>query len=315
MTISCLLIQPNPASALNEDAGRLAVEDWEGFCRRARLMCGVHAGVPGEMAEAVREAQSRGDDVDGEEKKKGEGNKVVEAERKSEGAASRSTKGKEKAVVPAEDEENNAQTLLSRDADTDPEADWIPGPPTHMAAPPPPFSERLRPTAKENVFGIKGLEDDDADAMALDTPPLVSAKLTALSTEGSFSQQHSFSLRVPPPAQPMARNPVLPTSPLTRNHTTTLPPPSSSLATESQTTHPLLTEFSWTWQDAQIIHSSAATSSPRKTAAVSAVRKRLATPDFAERAEWEVSKFQRTGCDLRRYNRGDWGPRVGIGRL
>ncbi|KAF2272590.1 UBC-like protein [Westerdykella ornata] len=345
VTISCLLIQPNPASALNEDAGRLAVEDWEGFCRRARLMCGVHAGVPEGMAEAVREAQRRGEEEEeekkkedeDEEEKRGETEKEKadqEEKRKSDGML-RSSKGKEKAVVPTEDEENDTRTLFTRDtvadAESDPEGDWIPGPPAHMPAVTPSVSGPLRTTAKENVLGIKGLEglqkddgDGDGDAMAVDGPPLAGPKSAELSsTVGSFGK-HSFSLRVPSTTDlnGAAVEGLLSSSsisPLARNKnnstktTATQPSPGLTLTTQDpHTAHPLLTEFSWTWQDAQILYSSSPSSSPATSAAV---KKRHATPDFAARAAWEVSRLRRTGGDLRRYNRGDWGPRVGVGRL
>ncbi len=62
VTISCLLIQPNPASALNEAAGKLATEDWDGYCRRAKLMTEIHAAVPSNIASEVKEAQMRGED-------------------------------------------------------------------------------------------------------------------------------------------------------------------------------------------------------------------------------------------------------------
>ncbi|KAF2496113.1 UBC-like protein, partial [Lophium mytilinum] len=46
VTISCLLIQPNPESALNAEAGRLCAEDWGSFERRVKVWVGIHAGVP-----------------------------------------------------------------------------------------------------------------------------------------------------------------------------------------------------------------------------------------------------------------------------
>jgi len=41
--VRCLLIEPNPESALNEEAGRLFMEDYESYARRARLMTNIHA--------------------------------------------------------------------------------------------------------------------------------------------------------------------------------------------------------------------------------------------------------------------------------
>lgn len=41
--IKCLLIEPNPASALNEDAGKLLLDDYQEFFQRATLMTEIHA--------------------------------------------------------------------------------------------------------------------------------------------------------------------------------------------------------------------------------------------------------------------------------
>lgn len=43
MVIRCLLIVPNPASALNEDAGKLLLEDYDAYYSRAQLMTKLHA--------------------------------------------------------------------------------------------------------------------------------------------------------------------------------------------------------------------------------------------------------------------------------
>lgn len=39
----CLLIEPFAESALNEEAGRLLLEDYEAFAKQARLMAQIHA--------------------------------------------------------------------------------------------------------------------------------------------------------------------------------------------------------------------------------------------------------------------------------
>lgn len=64
ITISCLLIQPNPDSALNAEAGALIQESFEAFERRARLMTSINAGIPRALLEGVREAQTRGQESD-----------------------------------------------------------------------------------------------------------------------------------------------------------------------------------------------------------------------------------------------------------
>lgn len=42
-TIKCLLIAPNPESALNEEAGRLLLEKYEDYAKHAKLMTQIHA--------------------------------------------------------------------------------------------------------------------------------------------------------------------------------------------------------------------------------------------------------------------------------
>lgn len=41
--IRCLLIEPNPESALNEEAGKLLLEGFGDFAKKARLMTSIHA--------------------------------------------------------------------------------------------------------------------------------------------------------------------------------------------------------------------------------------------------------------------------------
>jgi len=43
LTIKCLLIYPNPESALNEEAGRLLLERYDDYFKHAKLMTGIHA--------------------------------------------------------------------------------------------------------------------------------------------------------------------------------------------------------------------------------------------------------------------------------
>lgn len=42
-TIKCLLIYPNPESALDEEAGKQLLADYEGYSKYARLLTGIHA--------------------------------------------------------------------------------------------------------------------------------------------------------------------------------------------------------------------------------------------------------------------------------
>lgn len=43
LTIKCLLIVPNPESALNEEAGKMLLEQYEDYCQRAKMMTEIHA--------------------------------------------------------------------------------------------------------------------------------------------------------------------------------------------------------------------------------------------------------------------------------
>jgi ubiquitin-conjugating enzyme E2 S len=81
VTISCLLIQPNPDSALNAEAGSLIQEDYAAFAKRAELMTSIHAVVPKALRETVREAQMRGQEVE-EKDERSEANTQVEAPRR-----------------------------------------------------------------------------------------------------------------------------------------------------------------------------------------------------------------------------------------
>merc|ERR1712146_240586 len=57
--IRCLLIVPFPESSLNDEAGKLFMESYEEFARRARIMTDVHAERigSGEMTGASKLAE------------------------------------------------------------------------------------------------------------------------------------------------------------------------------------------------------------------------------------------------------------------
>ncbi|KAF1953373.1 UBC-like protein [Byssothecium circinans] len=327
VTISCLLIQPNPASALNEDAGKLAAEDWDSFCRRATLMTKIHAAVPASLANEVKEAQSRGEEKEEKERR----DLVMEAEPKVNG------KGKGKALakttptaskvraMSAEDEENLKAARVSVDAESDPEADWISGP---IEAP------KAMAKGRSNIFGIEGLEDD----LQLDSPPMIRSSGGRVSTQGGIPDDHDlsdpfitvpskrttqqdeqqpFSLRVPV-STGKGLSPTTATPDLLRfSHQN----PFSAIQLNNQT-HPLIKEFSWSWSESETMHGSALKKKKKndndnalskETPGV--VRKRMAEDEFVEKQRWEMKRFKRAGFDLKRYNRGDFGPRTGIARL
>ena len=43
VTVKCLLIFPNAESALNEEAGRLLLEDYDAYCQHAKLITSIHS--------------------------------------------------------------------------------------------------------------------------------------------------------------------------------------------------------------------------------------------------------------------------------
>lgn len=63
ITISCLLIQPNPDSALNQKAGALIQDDYASFARQARLMTKIHAPIPAHLVGPAQTARRRGEDT------------------------------------------------------------------------------------------------------------------------------------------------------------------------------------------------------------------------------------------------------------
>ncbi|EXJ77596.1 hypothetical protein A1O3_09823 [Capronia epimyces CBS 606.96] len=67
VTISCLLIQPNPDSALNAAAGALIQEDYEAFSTQAKLMASIHAPIPRHLMRAVQQAKRRGEEDEDED--------------------------------------------------------------------------------------------------------------------------------------------------------------------------------------------------------------------------------------------------------
>ena len=46
LVIRCLLIEPFPESALNEEAGKLLLDNYEDYAKHARLMTSIHAQAP-----------------------------------------------------------------------------------------------------------------------------------------------------------------------------------------------------------------------------------------------------------------------------
>lgn len=342
VTISCLLIQPNPASALNAEAGKLAAEDWDGFCRRARLMAGIHAGVPAELKELVREAQGRGEEAARPEEKGKE--KVRERE------TPKKRKQMQMQDVVVEEEENLRQRDR-RAEESDPESDWIPGP----VRVPEPFG-----AGRDNIFGIRagtpaGL--DGEDRMDLDTPknnagqaslfgamgaksgesttlgldlntplPVLPASGSSRlaraaradadpfvgdgAQESSFRALRTLHFNVPPPASASTKQPARgQITPPKYSHQPKPAPIQPPTRTQSQS---FPTEFSWSWVDSEIIHD---TGTIIDGPSVAEVLKRLRDSDSRRRERNEMKRFKAAGSSLRKYNRGAFGARKGLHRL
>ena len=312
VTISCLLIQPNPASALNEEAGKLASEDWAGFCRRAKLMTDIHAAVPSNLANEVREAQMRGEDSDAEPVEK-EPKPEVRANGKERVRATPPASSKAQRVPLAEDEENTRHRARTREPQSD-ESDWIPGPDRSPKKAPGPKREN-------NIFGIRGLdpsvslEDASKRLLSVDsqTGGLVAPELenadpfTTVTSKRTTHPQTSFVIPISPNLNTLQQTATDTPELLKYSHQN----PFSAIQPDNQQ-HPLLKEFSYTWSDSEILHETGVT---RNREGRDSVRKRLAGEDSKRKREWEMKRFKKAGCDLKKYNRGDFGPRTGIGRL
>merc|ERR1712119_35489 len=58
LTVKCLLIVPNPESALNEEAGKLLLERYDDYCSRAKLFTEIHARSESKGAAAASSSSS-----------------------------------------------------------------------------------------------------------------------------------------------------------------------------------------------------------------------------------------------------------------
>ena len=56
--LRCLLIEPNPESALNEEAGRLLLEDYKEYFKRAQLFAAIHAGAADHVSTILRDVEN-----------------------------------------------------------------------------------------------------------------------------------------------------------------------------------------------------------------------------------------------------------------
>ena len=70
--VRCLLINPFPESALNEEAGKLFMEDYDEYAKKARLFTEVHA-------RASRSSKGEGSSLEGADGEPNEKRKPVDA--------------------------------------------------------------------------------------------------------------------------------------------------------------------------------------------------------------------------------------------
>lgn len=291
VTINCLLIQPNPASALNAEAGALLQEDWDAFCRRARLMTGIHAQVPRDLKACVEEAKLRGEEKVVEETTKNDAENEVEREdpekakgkgkkRDAAGSAVKSAaKGKARMSpekMPAQTVEMEENVGSRRESD-----DWIPAPPTYSSTP-----------AQTNAAGARAGEEaglgGSFDSALFPSTPLASIQTPGTANAPARATRHAAanrsqqaSYQTPQRAVTSSRSPERP----------------ASRASSQGSLNGRLNTLSFGW-------------APEK--ASGALRY---SPEAARRERHEARRFKAAGYCLKRYNRGAFGPRKGLKRL
>merc|ERR1711973_384562 len=64
LTIKCLLIVPNPESALNEEAGKLLLEQYDTYFNRAKLYTEIHATIAKSSSSKPEVSRKRSDNSD-----------------------------------------------------------------------------------------------------------------------------------------------------------------------------------------------------------------------------------------------------------
>jgi len=83
LTIKCLLIVPNPESALNEEAGKLLLEQYDTYFKRSKLYTEIHAKQPKGVVQQSQQSQGEQDKGNLESRKRGEvSDKKSQAEKK-----------------------------------------------------------------------------------------------------------------------------------------------------------------------------------------------------------------------------------------
>ncbi|KAK7528863.1 ubiquitin-conjugating enzyme/RWD-like protein [Phyllosticta citriasiana] len=282
ITISCLLIQPNPASALNAEAGALLQDDWEAFFKRAKLMVSIHAQIPRDLKQSVDKAKARGEEKPPEKEK--EVDRAMERPKgKSKmnegiGSVTRASARKAKVIATgktlAEQEENWGARRESED--------WIPAPTISTStqglygtAMGPPSTESLGLDSSGAQLPNTPLNgNSQATASAPRSPPVRALRRSHLKLQSSYQTPQ------PQRSQQSSASP---------QHSIASSSSNGSLNTRLNTL-----SFGW---------------SPDK-----ATKEKL-SPDAERRVRHESRRFKAAGYCLKRYNRGAFGPRQGLKRL
>eukprot|EP00468_Gymnochlora_sp_CCMP2014_P003599 CAMPEP_0167753182 /NCGR_PEP_ID=MMETSP0110_2-20121227/7563_1 /TAXON_ID=629695 /ORGANISM="Gymnochlora sp., Strain CCMP2014" /LENGTH=210 /DNA_ID=CAMNT_0007638903 /DNA_START=40 /DNA_END=672 /DNA_ORIENTATION=- len=90
MVIRCLLIHPNPASALNEEAGKLLLEEYESYAKRAAMFTKLYA------VSKLEKKEKKSSSAKEQNKKVGSEKVSRSSSAKSKSKSSKSTKSKAK---------------------------------------------------------------------------------------------------------------------------------------------------------------------------------------------------------------------------
>ncbi|KAL4886531.1 ubiquitin-conjugating enzyme/RWD-like protein [Aspergillus karnatakaensis] len=205
ITISCLLIYPNPDSALNSTAGALLQENYDAFARQAKLMTSIHAPIPIEMRTEVMEAKTRGEDAN-----------TTIPEQEDQSRSLRSRKGtrvqsvmmKKKPTtrkeIPSEDSENNRLEPLSDDENENPATASKENDPTLSPSPvklAPPLSPRKNAHGKRPLsvltpsMDIDRFPSLDPDDMEVDMDMNTADGMTASERNIAANTKHTTPIR------------------------------------------------------------------------------------------------------------------------
>jgi ubiquitin-conjugating enzyme E2 S len=299
VTISCLLVFPNAASALNSEAGRLLEGDFGEFERKARLWARMHAAVPTSLKSVVEEARKRGDEKSGKEEQ------AKLKAKEARGKKRRETGDREEVAVFVRED-----GLAEVD---DPFAST-----TTTTTGLPPFSTPEVSNGKMAALAGLGLAfkastsiDDSSILMDLDTlsqqpPPIQQRKkhkpfppepqLSTSATIPSFSTV----LSTPTPDQAISFTPNITTPrPPSPKRVRLSPEHELSKGSPGRAKRQALDETkSWiTWFNAS-------PTSPRES-----------KKDRLVREKSEYKRLKAAGFSIKRYNGGRFGPRTGIERL